>query len=68
MSTDTSKMSLDANKISDLVRQLSKEEKELFTSVIREVKDKGTALSDAIVSSMARKFADKALQLAGDGE
>jgi hypothetical protein len=68
MSTDKSQMSLNANKIRELVGQLSTEEIELFTSVIREVKDRGTAISDAVVSSLAKKSADKARQLAGNEE
>ena len=66
MSTNKSEMLLDAKKITELVGQLSKEEVELFTSVIREVKDRGTVISDAVVSSLAKKFADKARQLAGE--
>jgi hypothetical protein len=68
MSTDKSQMSLNANKIRELVGQLSTEEIELFTSVIREVKDRGTAISDAVVSSLAKKSADKARQLSGNEE
>lgn len=68
MSTDSSPMSLDATKIREHVGRLNKEEMELFTSIIREVKERGTAISDAVVSSLAKKFADKARQLAGDGE
>jgi hypothetical protein len=68
MSTDTSKMSLDATKIREHVARFNEEEKQLFTWVIREVKDRGTAISDAVISSLAKKIADKARQLAGDGE
>jgi hypothetical protein len=68
MYTDRSNMSLDATKIREHVTRLSKEEVELFTWIIREVKDRGTSISDAVVSSLAKKIADKARQLAGNGE
>lgn len=67
MSINNSDASLDAEKIRKLVGGLSNEERELFTSVIRDVKDRGTAISDAVINSLAKKLADKARQLSGNG-
>ena len=61
-------MSLDAQRIGALVAKLKTEEVEIFTAVIREVKSRGSAMSDATVSTLAKSYADKARQLSGDGE
>ncbi len=67
MSTDDVKISLDADEIKKLVGGLKKEEQALFAAVVRDVKDRGDAISESIIDELAKKFADKAKLLAGDG-
>ena len=67
MSTDNASISLDADEIRKLVGGLKKEEQILFAAVVRDVKDRGDAISDAVIDELAKKFADRAKLLAGDG-
>lgn len=67
VSTESSVISLDAEEIRKLVGSLKREEQVLFAAVVRDVKDRGDAVSEAVVDELAKKFADKAKLLAGDG-
>jgi len=67
VSTENATISLDADEIKKLVGGLNKEEQQLFVAVVRDVKDRGDAISEAIIDELAKKFADRAKLLAGDG-
>lgn len=60
-------ITLDADRIKELIGELSSEERQLFSTVIREAKELGGDISDATINELAKKYADKARQLAGEG-
>lgn len=58
---------LDAAAIRGLVEAMSQQELALFREVIVDVRERGGVASEAVVEELARKYADKARRLAGDG-
>ena len=58
---------LDAEAIKRLVQGMSKQELAIFRDVIIDIRELGAGISSAAVAELAKKYADKARRLAGDG-
>lgn len=58
---------LDAAAIKKLVEAMSKQELAVFRDVIIDIRELGAGISAAAVGELAKKYADKARRLAGDG-
>jgi len=58
---------LDAEAIRALVEAMSQQELALFRDVIVDVRELGGVASPVVVEELAKKYADKARRLAGDG-
>lgn len=58
---------LDAEAIKRLVQRMSKQELAIFRDVIIDIRELGAGISSAAVGELAKKYADKARRLAGEG-
>ena len=58
---------LDADGIRRLLEGLSREEIEIFRGILIDVRNRGPGMGDVLVREFARKYADKARKLAGEG-
>ena len=67
MSMTNEGMALDADSIAKLISEMQPEAMKLFQDVISDVSEKGNGLSDVQINELAKKYADKALKLAGTG-
>lgn len=69
MSTSESEgaTALDADAIKKLVQEMSQQELAIFRDVIVDIRKLGTGISQSAVDGLAKKYADKARRLAGDG-
>jgi hypothetical protein len=60
-------VALDAAAIKKLVQEMSQQELAIFRDVIVDIKKLGAGISQSAVDGLAKKYADKARRLAGDG-
>ena len=69
MSTSESEAptALDAEAIKKLVQDMSQQELAIFRDVIVDIRKLGAGISQSAIDSLAKKYADKARRLAGDG-
>ena len=67
MPTPDNAPALNAAEIRDLVKSMSQQELAIFRDVVREIRDIGSGISQPTIESLAKKYADKATKLAGNG-
>jgi hypothetical protein len=69
MSTNDNEQSttLDADAIRQLISSMSPPELAIFRRLLIEVKERGSTISDALVKELAKRYADQARHLAGEG-
>jgi len=58
---------LDAAAIKKLVQDMSQQELAIFRDVIVDIRKLGAGISQSAIDGLAKKYADKARRLAGDG-
>ena len=58
---------LDAKAIQKLVESMSQQELAIFRDVILDIREVGAGISNVMINELAKKYADKARRLAGDG-
>ena len=59
---------LDAKELRRLLKDLSREETHLFRDLMVDVREAGVGITTTITNELAKKYADKARALAGEGE
>lgn len=61
-------VTLDAETIKKLIVQMPASAQQLFGDIVAEIRMHGSAMSDATMNELAKKYADKARRLAGAGD
>ena len=67
MASNESRPALDAEGIKALISKLQPEEIEIFRSLMVDVRTRGAGMSPSDISALAKQYADKARNLAGEG-
>lgn len=69
MSTSNNDQStaLDSNSIRQLISSMAPSELAIFRNLLIDVRERGSSVSDAIIEELAKRYADQARRLAGDG-